>query len=285
MLTLTRLDARDTPALASAGGDVFRVDPLTGTSTYLFSPFEPAAAGVPVHLAEEAGRILVGAGVGGGPRLQARDAATLRVVWDTFIGNPDSRTGVSLTPGGVLPATPLPIAEGVPSPLRAEPHPTHPGYLPGVQRSLDALPAPLGTALAGAGVRAVVFHGVPVVGLPEFAHLAGVETPSAGDGDTTYESAYAVYSPERRATYLPADADRGTVFHELMHAAFDVLLSEADRAEWYQFHGAAVVSPPWAAYEAGDPRESFAETGRRHLLHLPQPAPAADPLVARLLLG
>lgn len=104
MLTLTPLEPRDCPGvLASTGGVVVELDDA-GRRVAAFRPFEQEAAGVPLFLAADADRIYVGAGVGGGPRLQARDRVTGAVAYDVFVGDPDSRTGVSVA---VLPAAPV----------------------------------------------------------------------------------------------------------------------------------------------------------------------------------
>jgi hypothetical protein len=223
--------------MASAGGVVYLLDG-SGRS---FTPFESSAAAVPLQLAQDGDRIWIGAGVGGGPRLQSRDYRTLAVVSDEFIGDPASRTGVSVA-----------VFQPYRSPLQAEPHPLLPGDTAGVQQQVDKLPPALAAWLAADSYRVVVFGGQSVTQLPEFAWLAGQETPQAGDGGRTYDQVPAVGLWS--AAYVSTAAVAATL-HEIGHGVW-FRLSAEERAGWSIMHSRINWPDP---YLAGDPAEAFAE--------------------------
>jgi hypothetical protein len=75
----------------STGGVVFLPDGRT------CRPFEAGAGNVPLSVWKRGDKLYIGAGPGGGPRLQVRNYASLAVEWDSFVGDPNSRTGVNLT--------------------------------------------------------------------------------------------------------------------------------------------------------------------------------------------
>lgn len=301
MLTVEPLSARLAPAAVLAAGGV------------VYSPFGPALAPFPGYAgpvyvaalpdltADGAPEVLVGAGEGGGPRVQVRDGRTLALLRDALAFEPDFRGGVRVGadaarayvgagPGGgpVLAAFDFALAEvsrvyvGDPAartgvavagvadpaaPLRAAPHPDRPGDPAGVDAALVAVPPPAAAALAGTPV--LVFAGPAVTALPAFAALAGVPTGPAGDGARTYDAVAAAYA--RPAVYLAEGVGPGAVWHELGHA-LDDRLPAAARAAWRALH--PLVRWP-TAYEAGDPGEAFAETVRRWVAGAPQPDPRA----------
>jgi hypothetical protein len=223
--------------LASAGGVVYLLDG-SGRS---FTPFESSAAAVPLQLAQDGDRIWIGAGVGGGPRLQSRDYRTLAVLSDEFLGDPASRTGVS-------------VAAFTPhrSPLQVESHPLLPADPSAVQQQVDKLPPGLASWLASDSYRVVVFSGRSVTQLPEFAWLAGQETPQTGDGGRTYDQVPAVGL--RSAAYISTAAVAATL-HEVGHGVW-FRLSAEERGDWTIMHSRSNWSDP---YLAGDPAEAFAE--------------------------
>lgn len=98
MLRIDRLESRDTPAplYASAGGELRELDPASGATLRTVRPFEQSAAAVPLFVATDGDAVYVGAGTGGGPRLDAIDARTLETRWSVFVGDPSTRTGVSV---------------------------------------------------------------------------------------------------------------------------------------------------------------------------------------------
>jgi hypothetical protein len=237
-LAVIELESRASPAvLAAAGGVVYLLDG-SGRS---FRPFEEGAAAVPVHLVQDGDLIWVGAGPGGGPRLQARDYRSLAVVEDRFVGDPGARTGVA-------------VAAFAPdrSPLRAEPHPSLPGDPRRVQREIDRLPEGVAGWLVSSQYRVWVYGGSAITDLPEFAHLRGVPTPQAGDGSRTYDQVSAVGPPH--AAYV-SDRLPGPTLHEVGHGVWFRLVAE-DRAAWTEVHAGHRWPDP---YLGSDPAEAFAE--------------------------
>lgn len=118
---LEQLEHRECPALASAGGMVYGLDDATGAVMWS-RPLDPAFRG-PLFVAGLAdGDFLVGAGMGGGPRVVRFDGTTLAQEWSVFVGDPATRTGVSVAafdatrvsvPGPTpAPAPPLPGPAG-----------------------------------------------------------------------------------------------------------------------------------------------------------------------------
>jgi hypothetical protein len=192
---------------------------------------------VPVQLAQDGDRIWVGAGPGGGPRLQSRDYRTLGVLSDDLIGDPASRTGV-----GVAAFAPYR------SPLRAEPHPDRPGD---PARDLDLLPPALAGWLAADGYRVLVYAGEAVTDLPEFAHLRGVPTGVDGDGDRTHDRVTAVGG--WYAAYV-RDGESWPTLHEVGHGV-SPRLTDAERADWLAVHAARA----WDPY-LSNPGEGFADS-------------------------
>jgi hypothetical protein len=272
VLTLTPLEPRDCPAaIASAGGVVYLLD----GSGRQFRAFEESAALVPVHLAQSGGVVYVGAGVGGGPRLQARDYRTLTVLSDELLGDPASRTGVTVA-----------AFEPYRSPLRALPHPSLPAAAADVARVQGVIdrwiPPDLAGRLAAAGERVLVHGGRVVTDLPEYAHLAGVETPAPGDGGRTYAAAVALHDAGRRAAVVNAAAGEALVLHELGHAT-EGLLTPGRRADWLALHAAV----DWSRSAFGDylldPREAWAEAVRLWLTGGRQPDPRLAPFVVAAL--
>jgi hypothetical protein len=223
--------------MASAGGVVYLLDG-SGRS---FTPFESSAAAVPLQLAQDGDRIWIGAGVGGGPRLQSRDYRTLAVLSDEFLGDPASRTGVSVA-----------VFQPYRSPLQVESHPLLPGDTAGVQQQVDELPPGLAAWLAADNYRVIVFGGQSVTQLPEFAWLAGQETPQAGDGGRTYDQVPAVGL--RSAAYLSTGAVAATL-HEIGHGVW-FRLSAEERSAWVAVWSAVEWSDP---YLRGNSAEGFAE--------------------------
>lgn len=101
---MDQLESRTTLSVfASAGGVVY--DITHGTS---FRPFEQEASSVPLNISQDTTTIYVGAGVGGGPRLAAFNLDTTPK-WSVFVGDPESRTGVSVS---ALPNPKTPMTAG-----------------------------------------------------------------------------------------------------------------------------------------------------------------------------
>lgn len=243
--------------MASTGGVVYLLDG-SGAIQGAFRPFEAEAARVPLYLAQDHGTIWIGAGAGGGPRLQARDAATLAVTADRFIGDPASRTGVSVAafdpPSGSIPSG---------EPLRATSHPASPTDPSAVQRVLDAIPAGVGLWLDSLGATVFAYAGPGVTVLPEFAAYRGVETAAGGDGGRTWDSVGAATFGS--TCYVRGDQPE-VAPHEVGHAV-SYLLPRAERGAWDSVWAAI----DWAtfptrgapaAYFALNPEEAFAESFR-----------------------
>lgn len=162
MLRCELLESRDCPALASAGGIVYGISDSTGAVEWSRA-LDPAFTG-PLSVAGLAdGDVLVGAGVGGGPRVIRLDGRSLREEWSVFVGDPNSRTGVSVADW-----------QRVQSPLQAVSHATVPGATGAVQQALDEIPDSVAALLRDTGFRVVVYGGSGgLTSLPEFATLAG----------------------------------------------------------------------------------------------------------------
>lgn len=62
------------------------------------SSFDPGFGDVPLNIVVREGRLYIAAGVGGAPRVQIRDYNTKVVLYNDFIGNVNSRTGVNVCP-------------------------------------------------------------------------------------------------------------------------------------------------------------------------------------------
>jgi hypothetical protein len=229
------LESRTLPGvLAAAGGEVFELD-AAGRVLARFRPFEFDAAGVPVSLSADdaAGLLYVGAGAGGGPRIDAFRLDDFARVWSVFVGDPASRTGVGVE------AWARPAA-----PLRAESHPAAPGDPAAVQRDIDTMPRGVAAWLAAGGVRVEVYApAAKLTDLPEFAALRGVPTGAGGDGGRTYDQADA--AEWHLTAFLRADSP-GPTRHELGHAA-EELVADADWAEWVRVWRAI----DWPTYPSG----------------------------------
>lgn len=221
MLKVEQLESRDCAAVMySTGGVVYLLD---GTGRQ-FTPFEASASQVPLFLAEDSGRIWIGAGQGGGPRLQVRDSATLAVVSDRFVGNPASRTGVSVAV----------FREGVPAaepngPLLATAHTVYPGTVGPIQSAINQIPPGPAGWLAANGATVTVYGGVSGIGLlPEFAYLRGQLTPAEGDGNRTWDTVEAAAAGD--GVWLRSDG-APYVAHELGHVVSFNVPADA-RAAW-----------------------------------------------------
>jgi hypothetical protein len=89
------LESRCMPSLfASSQGMVYEVS--DGAVIRSFTPFESEANSVPLFIAQDENEIIVGAGIGGGPRLSAFLKNDFTHLWSIFLGDPESRTGVSV---------------------------------------------------------------------------------------------------------------------------------------------------------------------------------------------
>lgn len=222
-LTLEHLEARETPAVASSGGVVFFLDDATGATTGRFV-IDDGFTGPLFVAGLPGGDILIGAGTGGGPRVVRYDPTRTAEVWSVFVGDPDSRTGVSVA-----------AWESYRSPLRAEAHPTRPGDVTGVQRQLDQIPDGIAGYLASTGFKVLVFAAPGgLTTLPEFAALAGQPVGQPGTGGLLWDDVLA--ATERDATYIRADqADR--VIREVGIGLYD-RLTASERADWLAVHAA-----------------------------------------------
>jgi hypothetical protein len=134
-LTLERLEARETPAVASSAGVAYVLDDDTGAVVWK-RPLDPDFAG-PLFVAELDGDILIGAGQGGGPRVVRFDWATQTEKWSVFVGDPASRTGVSVA-----------AFAGYKTTLDIRPDQGSPGDPAAVRLEASRLPAPIGAWLA-----------------------------------------------------------------------------------------------------------------------------------------
>lgn len=267
-LAVERLESRDQPAaMASSGGVVYLLD----GSDRSFTPFETAT--VPVQLAQDGGTIWVGAGLGGGPRLQARNARTLAVLSDVFVGDPASRTGVSVA-----------VFQPTHTSLLAQPHPQAPAPADAVARVQGVidqyLPPAVAGRLAAAGLSVEVYTGRTITDLPDYAGLGGVATPVVGDGDRTYDGVPAVFDPARFVVVLPAGVDTATTLHEIGHAA-ETLLAGNQRAGWLALHD----SVDWPSQYETNEGEGFAETARRVWSGAAQPDPRLVPFFESVMGG
>lgn len=113
--TAEALEARETPALVSSAGVVYGLDDATGAVRFTH-PLDPAFRGPLFVAGMSDGDILIGAGAGGGPRVVRFDWTTQREVWSVFVGDPASRTGVSVA-----------AWKGYETALTARPAPADPG--------------------------------------------------------------------------------------------------------------------------------------------------------------
>lgn len=107
---MDRLEDRCTPSLfASSGGTVYELNEQSGAVIRSFTPFEKEARDVPLFISQDTDTLYIGAGVGGGPRLIAVTQSSFAEKWSVFVGDPNSRTGVSVS---ALPQPSQPITAG-----------------------------------------------------------------------------------------------------------------------------------------------------------------------------
>jgi hypothetical protein len=196
VLRCDRLEARDTPAIWAASGNLVYELTARGEFVRAVQPF-PDAPAVPVHLATGPGVLYVGAGEGGGPRLSAIGMAGFAEEWSVWVGDPASRHGVDVA-----------VFD---SPIRATPDPTLPPTALQLRREQSAVdrydPAYLPPDLV-----VTVFGGHSITQLPEWEYLKGV--PSGNHPGHSSDEAVGVAVPG----HVWAAADFGAVPHELGHA-------------------------------------------------------------------
>lgn len=94
-LTLQQLEHRFTPAVVGVAGQLIEINDLTGNQVRVRDAFEPSYDG-PLQVAVNGDVVLVGAGIGGGPRIQAYDAESWAPLWSVFVGDQSNRDGVSV---------------------------------------------------------------------------------------------------------------------------------------------------------------------------------------------
>lgn len=251
-LNCERLESRDCPSiLGSAGASVYELSPAG--SKLLFTPFEATFDG-PVHLAQDGGLLYVGAGIGGGDRVQVRDAQTFAVVNDFFITDGKTRAGVDLAVFNSF-AAPAPDR----APLVATAHPSAPGNPAAVQAQIDALPDGVNRWLTAHGVRVQVYAGPGVTVLPEFAYLRGVHL---SDG-RTWDTVDAAFMVSANSVFVRENVQR-TVPHELGHAV-EAQLTRLEQERWVAIHAGI----DWNTFPVGSAsvdyfryseKEAFAES-------------------------
>lgn len=227
-MRLELLEDRSTPALASSGGVVYFLNNDTGAVLDSY-PLDPAFHG-PLFVAALTGPgadgdVLIGAGTGGGPRVVRYDYQTGREQWSVFVGDPTSRTGVSVSDW-----------TGYQTALSIHPEPTNPGDPAAVQLEASRLPDGLEAWLAPAvDVRVTDYATRP---------------PSAE------------YYPTEQYIRIDAAGWRFTR-HEVGHAVQD-RITDAERAEWVGLFGGIDWSRyPGngnTPYFQADQHEAFAET-------------------------
>jgi hypothetical protein len=170
------------------------------------------------------------------------------------------------------PEAPLLRGEYVPTPLlAAAPYPDRPGNTARVNAALAEVPAWLQRYLADTGMKVLVHSAGSITELPAFADLRGVPTPTAGDGDRTYDEVAAVGPTDLRTPAVVGQgcSDRLTL-HEVGHGVW-LRLTPAARAEWAAVHAGAGWADP---YEALNVTESFTASFYRWVAH-PGSNPAA----------
>ncbi len=102
MLKIERLESRLNPSFYTSAEGLITEWSDNGAEMISFRPFEENASGVPLFIVADDTRLYIGAGVGGGPRVQVRNVETLSVQLDFMAGPESSRTGVNIAPKQTL---------------------------------------------------------------------------------------------------------------------------------------------------------------------------------------
>jgi len=231
MLAVELLPDRIVPALASSAGVVYVVDDATGATLGSYQ-MDPGFSGplFVAGLANADGDFLVGAGAGGGPRVVRVDYATGRDVWSVFVGDPQSRTGVSVADW-----------TGYQTPVNVHPDAAAPGAVGAVAAAVSRLPDSLEALLA------------PRVDVDVFTPAGPTH---GGEGSAAY------YGDTR--TIRVATNYAQAIPHEVGHAAED-FITPAEHADWL----GAFSRIDWRAFPFGaatldyfqsDEHEAFAES-------------------------
>lgn len=210
-MRLEQLEDRSTPALASSAGVVYFLDDATGAVRDSY-PLDPAFRGPLFVAGLPDGDVLIGAGAGGGPRVVRWDYATGREQWSVFVGDPASRTGVSVSAWDAYTRTGLSV--------RNSPNfPADPAAVAAVVAEASRLPDGLEAWLA------------PNV---DIQVQAAQNTPPGGS-----------YYPGERVIRLDAGAARYTR-HEVGHAVQDNITA-AEYARWLELYSRI----EWETFPAG----------------------------------
>lgn len=169
-LSVEILEGREVPAFLTSAGGLVQIRDDSGGVVQEFRPFEDKAATVPLFISGNEKTIKIGAGVGGAPRLQIRDRESLRVLTDIFVGDPKSRTGVSVAE--------LPDSLKTPKTLTSNTFARHAIYLAFSREPQYAGPPP--------GVESAVFNlvsnAINQAGLSDLVNVTtGIPTHLRGD--------------------------------------------------------------------------------------------------------
>jgi hypothetical protein len=204
-MRLEQLDERLTPAsvFAASGPEVFEYS-ASGDLLRTIVAFNDAPS-IPVHVAATNGFIVIGAGVGGGPRMVAINTTNMVELWSRFVGDPNSRHGVNVA-----------VVDSVA--VRARSNATFPPSqraIDAAQSSLDRMYPESADLISGWNIQ--VFDAPAITSLERFAPLKGVETPGNRDHGRTYDQVRSATDLEKKTAYVNASFPHDAI-HEAGHA-------------------------------------------------------------------
>lgn len=269
-LNLFALEHREVPAAFDLGGG------LVSSHGQTFQPFADWTG--PLNVTESGNDIYIGAGEGGGPRLEHCDLHGVRLEGDRFVGDPSSREG--LVPLIVSPPQNSQDQIGVPLDLSllgvrliaSQGAPPSSAW-DSLRLQLSRLSQSLVQTYIKAGVTLDVVYGLPITNDPMFSDLAGVRVDKYGPSSTTtFDGIGGLTLGQNAVVRLDELGLSGdTALHELGHAIDYMVAHDASQGPDWKLIWKSVK---WSEdYFTQNSEEAWAESFARYYAGLPiQPA-------------